>query len=122
MVRLKVPAGYKVPSDKLDEAKGTIVKAGGFSKAGKGMPHYAWFTEDTVIQVHGMWPSGINSVNPADDPEKQLGPGRTLATGRGALERETRDKRGRAAPFLNCGRSGGSGGNCLRRPLPTGPC
>jgi hypothetical protein len=31
------------------------------------MQHYAWFTEDTVIQLHGIGPSGINYVNPADD-------------------------------------------------------
>ena len=91
VARLKVPAGYKVPphthpndenvtvisgsfnigmGDKLDEAKGTSVKAGGFAKAAKGMQHYAWFTEDTVIQLHGIGPSGITYVNPADDPRK----------------------------------------------------
>src|SRR5881394_1394570 len=63
VVRLKAPAGYKVPAhvhpndenvtvisgtlnigmgDKLDEKKGTAVKVGGFAKAPKGMQHYAW--------------------------------------------------------------------------------
>jgi hypothetical protein len=91
VLRLKVPAGYKVPAhvhpndenvtvisgsfnigmgDKLDEKKGTMIKSGGFAKAPKGMQHYAWFTEETVIQVHGMGPSGITYVNPADDPRK----------------------------------------------------
>ena len=91
VVRLKVPAGYKVPAHvhpndenvtvisgsfnigmgaKLDEKSGTAVKAGGFAKAAKGMQHYAWFTEETVIQVHGIGPSGITYVNPADDPRK----------------------------------------------------
>jgi len=91
VVRLKVPAGYKVPAhvhpndenvtvisgtfnigtgDKLDESKGQALKAGGFAKVSKGMQHYAWFTEDSVIQVHGMGPQGLTYVNPADDPRK----------------------------------------------------
>ena len=89
--RLKLPAGYKVPAhshpndenvtvisgtfnigmgDKLDEKKGDAVKAGGFSLQPKGMVHYAWFTEETIIQVHGMGPGGITYVNPSDDPRK----------------------------------------------------
>jgi hypothetical protein len=34
------------------------------------MPHYASFPEPTVIQVHGVGPTGINYINPADDPRK----------------------------------------------------
>ena len=37
----------------------------------KGMQHFAWFTEETIIQVHGMGPQGITYVNPADDPQKE---------------------------------------------------
>jgi quercetin dioxygenase-like cupin family protein len=91
VVRLKAPAGYKVPphthpsdenitvisgtfnvgmGDKFDEKKGTAIKAGGFAKAPKGMQHYAWFSEETVIQNHGVGPSDIVYVNPADDPRK----------------------------------------------------
>ncbi len=91
VVRLKVPAGYKVPphthpndenitvisgtfnigmGDKLDEKKGDALKAGGFARAPKGMQHYAWFTEDTIVQLHGMGPQSIIYVNPADDPRK----------------------------------------------------
>jgi quercetin dioxygenase-like cupin family protein len=89
--RIKLPAGYKVPAhyhpndenitvisgtfhigmgDKLDEKKGDALKAGGFALQPKGMAHYAWFTEDTIIQVHGMGPGGITYVNPSDDPRK----------------------------------------------------
>jgi hypothetical protein len=89
--RIKVPAGYKVAphshpadenvtvisgsfhigmGDKFDEANGTTVKTGGFAQVSKGMSHYAWFTEPTIIQVHGVGPSGITYVNPADDPRK----------------------------------------------------
>ena len=86
-----MPAGFKVPphthpadenvtvisgtfniamGDKFDESKGTTLKAGGFFKAPRGMVHYAWFTESTVIQVHGVGPTGFTYVNPADDPRK----------------------------------------------------
>lgn len=92
VVRLKVPAGFKIPAhthpndenvtvlsgtfnigtgDKLDEKKGSLVKAGGYSFVAKGMTHYAWFTEETVLQLHGMGPQGITYVNPDDDPRKR---------------------------------------------------
>jgi hypothetical protein len=34
------------------------------------MAHYAWFTEPTVFQVHGVGPWGVTYVNPADDPRR----------------------------------------------------
>jgi quercetin dioxygenase-like cupin family protein len=92
VVRLKVPAGFKIPAhthpndenvtvlsgtfnigtgDKLDQAKGMSIKAGGYSYVAKGMRHYAWFPEETVIQLHGMGPQGITYVDPADDPRKK---------------------------------------------------
>ena len=92
VVRLKVPAGFKIAAhthpndenvtvlsgsfnvgtgDKLDESKGMQIKAGGYSFVMKGMNHYAWFTEETVLQLHGMGPQGITYVNAADDPRKQ---------------------------------------------------
>ena len=57
--------------DKLDESKGTAIKAGGYSFVPKGMAHYAWFIEDTVLQLHGLGPQGVTYVNPADDPRKK---------------------------------------------------
>jgi quercetin dioxygenase-like cupin family protein len=92
VVRLKVPAGYRIPAhthpndenvtvisgafhigtgDKLDKASGTMLKPGGYAYVAKGMRHYAWFSEDTVIQLHGMGPQGIVYVDPADDPRKK---------------------------------------------------
>jgi quercetin dioxygenase-like cupin family protein len=92
VVRLKVPAGFKIPAhthandenvtvlsgsfnigtgDKLDEKKGTLIKTGGYSYVARGMTHYAWFTEETVLQLHGMGPQGITYVNTADDPRKK---------------------------------------------------
>ena len=91
VLRIKAPAGYKVPphihpadenvtvlsgtvnfgmGDKVDAAKETAVKPGGYFKATKGMAHYALFPEATIIQVHGVGPTGINYINPADDPRK----------------------------------------------------
>jgi quercetin dioxygenase-like cupin family protein len=79
VVRLKVPAGYKIAAhthpndenvtvlsgtfnigtgDKLDDTKGVLVKAGGYSYVAKGMTHQAWFTEETVLQLHGIGPQG----------------------------------------------------------------
>ena len=33
--------------------------------------HYAWTTEETIAQVHGIGPWGLTYVNPADDPSKK---------------------------------------------------
>lgn len=92
VLRLKMPAGYKVAAhnhptseyvtvlsgnfhigmgDKLDETKGTELTAGGFGIAPAGMNHFAWATSDTIIQVHGDGPFTITYVNPADDPSKK---------------------------------------------------
>ena len=54
----------------LDETKGEALKAGGFLHMPKGMPHYAWFTEETIIQSNGVGKTGITYVNPADDLRK----------------------------------------------------
>ena len=92
VVRLKVPAGFKImphthPNDEnvtvltgtfhigtgpaYDETKGETIKAGGYSFVAKGMQHYAYFPEATEIQLHGTGPQGITYVNPVDDPRKQ---------------------------------------------------
>jgi quercetin dioxygenase-like cupin family protein len=91
VVRLKMPAGYKVPAhnhptaemvtvisgdfnlgmgDKLDENKGMLLTAGGYAEAPAKMNHYAWASSPTVVQVHGQGPFAITYVNPADDPQK----------------------------------------------------
>jgi anti-sigma factor ChrR (cupin superfamily) len=89
VVRLKVPAGYKIPAhnhptaemvtvisgnfhlgmgDKLDMKKGLVLTAGGFAEAPAKMNHYAWTSSPTVVQVHGQGPFAVTYVNPADDP------------------------------------------------------
>src|SRR5688572_22567979 len=85
VVRLKVPAGFRIPAhthpndenvtvlsgtfnigtgDRLDESKVVSVKAGGYSFVAKNMTHYAIFPEATEIQLHGTGPQGITYVNP----------------------------------------------------------
>ena len=34
------------------------------------MTHYAWFTEETVLQLHSTGLQGITCVDPADDSRK----------------------------------------------------
>ena len=88
VVRLKMPAGYKIPAhnhptdehvtvisgnlhlgmgDKLDEKKGMSLSAGGYGVAPAKMNHYAWTTSPTTAQVHGQGPFAITYVNSADD-------------------------------------------------------
>jgi anti-sigma factor ChrR (cupin superfamily) len=92
VVRLKMPAGYKIPAhnhptteyvtvisgevhlgmgDKLDPQKGVALTPGSFAEATAKMNHYAWATQESVIQVHGQGPFAMTYVNPADDPSKQ---------------------------------------------------
>ncbi len=87
--RLQAPAGYKIPAhshptdelttvisgtlhlgtgDKLDESKGDAIAAGSFTAMPAGMKHYAYMTEDTVVQISGSGPFEIKYVNPNDDP------------------------------------------------------
>jgi anti-sigma factor ChrR (cupin superfamily) len=92
VVRLKMPAGYKIPAhnhptseyvtvisgkfnigmgDKLDPKKGMMLTAGGFAEAPAKMNHYAWASSPTIVQVHGQGPFAITYVDPADDPSKK---------------------------------------------------
>ena len=88
-IRLKTPAGYKVPphthptaegitvisgtfalghGPKFDEATAQEMAPGAFAIMPAGMQHYAWCKTECVIQVHSTGPFEINYVNPADDP------------------------------------------------------
>jgi anti-sigma factor ChrR (cupin superfamily) len=96
VVRLKMPANYKIPAhnhptteyvtvvsgdfhigmgNKLDTDKGQVLRAGGFAEAPAKMNHYAWTGGETVVQVHGQGPFAITYVNPADDPSKNVSKG-----------------------------------------------
>src|SRR5262249_54873675 len=92
VLRIKLGKGTKVPphmhpndenvtvisgsfhfgvGEKFDEGKGQALKAGGFVSFPKGLAHYAWTSEDSIIQLHGVGPAGVAFVNPADDPRKK---------------------------------------------------
>ncbi|MGI9087484.1 MAG: cupin domain-containing protein [Chthoniobacterales bacterium] len=91
IVRLKVPADYKVPphthptaemmtvisgsfhvgaGGTFDESAGEAMPAGGFTAMPAGMKHYAWSSEESIIQITSEGPFVINYVNPTDDPRK----------------------------------------------------
>ena len=88
-MRLKFPAGYRIPAhshpaiehitvlsgvfgigtgDELDTSKGRAMPAGSFVVMPVGHNHFAWTDEATVVQLHGIGPWGITYVDPADDP------------------------------------------------------
>jgi hypothetical protein len=90
--RLKLPANYQIPAhwhpaiehvtvisgtfnmgvgDKLDTAKTKPLAAGSVATIQAKTNHFAWTKEETIVQVHGVGPWGINYVNPADDPRKK---------------------------------------------------
>jgi uncharacterized RmlC-like cupin family protein len=90
-IRLKAPAGYKIPAhshptaervtvisgdfhfgmgDKLDEAKAEKLGSGGFVDLPANMSHYAFASPETVIQIDSDGPFVIKYVNPPDDPSK----------------------------------------------------
>ena len=91
VIRLKLPAGYKVaphwhPTDehvtvlagtiafamgeKFDEAAMKEMPAGSYAMMPAEMRHFAMAKTSVTLQVHGMGPFVLNYVNPADDPSK----------------------------------------------------
>jgi quercetin dioxygenase-like cupin family protein len=91
-IRLKMPAGYKIPphfhptdehvtvisgtfalgmGDVLDPKKSKTLKPGGYGVAQANMHHFAWTKTGAVVQVDMMGPFMITYVNPADDPGKK---------------------------------------------------
>ena len=88
-MRLKVPAGYKVPphwhpadehvtvlegtvafgmGDTIDEKAGKDLPAGGFFFMPAKHRHWALAKSEATIQIHGVGPWQVNYINPADDP------------------------------------------------------
>jgi hypothetical protein len=91
-MRIRLPADYKIPphwhpaiehvtvisgtfnlgmGDKLDASKTTALPAGSVAIMQPKIAHFAWTKDDTVVQVHGVGPWGLNYVNPDDDPRKK---------------------------------------------------
>ena len=62
--------GIALLTPKFDGAKLQALRAGGFVQVPSGMEHYVLISEDTLIQLHGVGPTGITYVNPGDDPRK----------------------------------------------------
>ena len=91
-VRLKLPANYRIPAhshpaiehvtvisgkfnmgtgDKLDDSKTTALLPGSVAIMQVGTNHFAWTSEETIVQLHGIGPWDVKYVNPADDPRKK---------------------------------------------------
>src|SRR5262249_59684837 len=97
VVRLKMPAGYKIAphwhptdehvtvlsgtfgvgmGDKVDMASLKKLPAGGYALLPATMHHYAVAVGEATVQVHGMGPFALTYVNPGDDPSKRAGAGK----------------------------------------------
>jgi quercetin dioxygenase-like cupin family protein len=95
VVRLKMPAGYKIAphwhptdehvtviagtlglgmGDKFDAAAAKDLTAGGYGLMPAEMHHFALARTAVTVQVHGTGPFALNYVNPADDPSKRVAP------------------------------------------------
>ena len=87
-IRLKMPAGYKIPphthptvervtviagtvhlgiGEKFDESAGRKLKAGDFAVLPAGVPHFAWSPSEAVVQIHSEGPFQRKFVDPAHD-------------------------------------------------------
>ncbi len=54
----------------FDRAKTQALEAGGFAVMPPGAPMFGYTEEETVIQLHGTGPWGIDYLDPADDPRR----------------------------------------------------
>jgi hypothetical protein len=87
--RLKLPADYVVPphvhpayervtvlsgtfhfahGEEFDRNRTRPLSAGSFAVMAPAEPMFGFTDEETVIQLHGMGPWGIEYLDPADDP------------------------------------------------------
>lgn len=91
VIRLKFPAGYNVPphrhpkeehvtvisggfgmasGDKHDRAAAPLLPPGSFVRIPVGQAHFAWTEEETIVQLNGTGPFGVEYVDPKDDPRR----------------------------------------------------
>jgi quercetin dioxygenase-like cupin family protein len=93
IMRIKLPAGYKLPPHRHEDARAVTVLQGNYWSAvgdtfdqaklkkfgprdyyttDAGVNHFAWAETEVIIQESGTGPvsSPIEFVNPADDPRK----------------------------------------------------
>jgi quercetin dioxygenase-like cupin family protein len=87
--RLKLPADYRIDphihpayervtvlsgtfhfahGETFDRDATTALPAGGVAIMPPGAPMFGWTEEETVIQLHGEGPWGIEYIDPEDDP------------------------------------------------------
>lgn len=92
VIRLKFPAGYDIPphrhpkeehvtvisggfgmatGETHDRAAAPLLSAGSFVQIPAGEAHFAWTQEETVVQLNGIGPFGVEYVDPMDDPRAQ---------------------------------------------------
>lgn len=90
-IRLKLPANYKIAphwhpaiehvtilkgafymgmGEKFDMNAATKLSQGGFAVMPIKSVHFAFTKGESIIQLHGIGPWGINYVNETDDPRK----------------------------------------------------
>lgn len=91
-MRLKAPAGYKLPphwhpgyervtvisgtfllgfGEKFDESKMRKLGPGSFFSLPPQTPHFAMVSEECVIQLNSVGPWKLNYVHPEDDPSSK---------------------------------------------------
>jgi anti-sigma factor ChrR (cupin superfamily) len=91
-IRLKFPPNYQIPAhwhpatervtvlqgtfhmgvgDKLDRSKSMALAPGSIMILQPKTNHFAWNTDEVIVQLNGNGPWGITYVNPADDPRKK---------------------------------------------------
>ena len=92
VIRLKFPADYEVPphfhskeehvtvisgafgmstGKTHDRAMAPLLPEGSFVRIPAGEPHFAWTDRETVVQLNGVGPFGVEYVNAEDDPRTQ---------------------------------------------------
>lgn len=90
--RLKLPADYRVEphvhpayervtvisgtfhfahGEAFDRTQTTALVSGAVAIMAPGEPMFGYTEEETVIQLHGTGPWGIEYINPADDPRNE---------------------------------------------------
>jgi quercetin dioxygenase-like cupin family protein len=92
VIRLKFPADYEVPphrhskeehvtvisgafgmstGEMHDRAMAPLLPVGSFVRIPADEAHFAWTDRETVVQINGMGPFGVEYVNAEDDPRTQ---------------------------------------------------
>ena len=92
VLRLKLPAGFTIPPHRHSKDEVVTVISGSFGIASgesidraslqrlppasfvhlpAGMPHFAFTSEETIVQINGTGPFDVVYIDPRDDPRKK---------------------------------------------------